>query len=348
MSNKDDIASIPLRWVGPIKVISKEISDTVQVPLATFETPLFASVARGAKISRLTAGINAVITQDCMTRSIVLQAKTATDANEIAQTLRDNKQLLSDVTSSTSRFAKLQDWHTQIVGNLLYLRFRFYTDKASGHNMATKAAQAILQWILKEHAVAYISLSGNICSDKKVSAINGILGRGKHVVAEMIISQEICEKHLRCTPSKLVALHQKKNLLGSIIAGAVHSANAHVANMLLAFYLATGQDAANIVEGSQAIVHTEVIDNDLYFSVTLPNIIVGTIGNGKNLEFATNNLNKLGCNSTEENSSRKLAILISCCVLCGELSLLAALSSPNELMRAHEILERRNSSNSKL
>ena len=66
-----------------------------------------------------------------------------------------------------------------------------------------------------------------------------------------------------------------------MLAGGIRSANAHYANMLLAFYLATGQDAANIVEGSQGIVHAEVRGKDLYFSTTLPNLIVGSIGAGK-------------------------------------------------------------------
>src|SRR6202011_2316940 len=106
---------------------------------------------------------------------------------------------------------------------------------------------------------------------------------------------EICESRLKTTPEQLVNLHIKKNLLGTLIAGGVRTANAHFANMLLGFYLATGQDAANIIEGSQGIVHAEVRGRDLYFSVTLPNIIVGTVGNGKHFDFVQNNLKMMGC-----------------------------------------------------
>ena len=66
----------------------------------------------------------------------------------------------------------------------------------------------------------------------RVSAINGILGRGKSVVAEIIIPRDICYRYLRTTPEKVVDLHLKKNLLGSILAGGIRSANAHFANML--------------------------------------------------------------------------------------------------------------------
>ena len=113
--------------------------------------------------------------------------------------------------------------------------------------------------------------------------------------------------------------------------------------MLLAFYLATGQDAANIVEGSQGFTHAEARNGDLYFSVTLPNLIVGTVGNGKDLAFVQENLRQLGC--LEERmpgaNARRLAIICAAAVLCGELSLMAAQTQPHELMAAHLRLERK-------
>ena len=127
-----------------------------------------------------------------------------------------------------------------------------------------------------------------------------------------------------------------------MLAGGIRSANAHFANMLLAFYLATGQDAANIVEGSQGIVHCEVRDGDLYFSVNLPNLIVGSVGNGKGLDFVEENLRLLGCREQREpgENARRLAVICAASVLCGELSLLAAQTNPGELMAAHVKFER--------
>ena len=138
-------------------------------------------------------------------------------------------------------------------------------------------------------------------------------------------------------------LNIKKNLIGSILAGGLRSANAHFANMLFASYLAFGQDVANIVEGSQGLVHAEVRNNDLYFSITLPNLIVGTVGNGKNLDFVQYNLEQVGCLEKRPTgvNARRLAIIIAATVLCGELSLLAAQTIPGELMRSHLTLERR-------
>jgi len=209
--------------------------------------------------------------------------------------------------------------------------------------MITKAAESVLQWICNQFSdLAYLSISGNICTDKKVSSINSILGRGKEICAEVTISRELCKTLLKTTPEAIATLNTKKNLLGSIINGGVASANAHFANMLLALYLATGQDAANIVEGSQGITYAEVQNNDLYFCVSIPNIIVGTVGNGKNLPWVLKSLEQLGClpDGIPGQSSQKLAQIVAATVLCGELSLLAAQTNPGELVRTHLVIER--------
>lgn len=344
MQNCQTQVNIPMKWVGPIKIVG-ELNTEVSVPMATFETPLWPSTNRGAKISRLSAGIAVTLIDEKMTRSIVLQAPNAAYAKQVVNTLRTQHQAdLNEVVAGTSRFARLDSWHAQIVGRLLYLRFAVKTGDASGHNMATKASDAIIEWILRQYPqLQYVSISANLCMDKKASAINGILGRGKSVIAEITVPAAICMRYLRTTPEKIVDLHLKKNLLGSILAGGIRSANAHFANMLLAVYLATGQDAANIIEGSQGIVHAEVVNTDLYFSVSLPNVIVGTIGNGKHLPFVQENLTRLGCNQSDAllgDNSRRLALIIAATVLCGELSLLAAQTNRGELTDSHMRLER--------
>lgn len=335
---------IPMKWVGPVKITGPVVNDEVRLPLATLEAPLWPSVNRGARVSRECDGIAVSILDDRMTRSILIEALSAENAVRISKNILSRQTAIAHEITSTSRFCKLLDLHLQVVGNLIYLRIECETGDAAGHNMVTKAADAVMDFVLREYSeLKYVSISGNFCCDKKVSSVNGILGRGKYVIAEIIVPREICEKTLKTTPEKIVDLHIKKNLVGTILAGAVRTANAHAANMLLAFYLATGQDAANIVEGSQCIVHSEIRENDLYFSVTLPNIIVGTVGSGKSLSFAKENLQQLGClekRSTGENA-RRLAAMIGAAVLCGELSLLAAQTNPGELMRGHLILERK-------
>jgi hydroxymethylglutaryl-CoA reductase (NADPH) len=340
----EQIAAVPMQVVGPVKIISHEVDGDIPLPLATFESPLWPSTHRGARVCSQAGGIRATIIDERMTRSILVEANTAAEVLAVYQDIQTRRDELQAVINETSRFAKLIDMNAQIVGSLLYLRFELLTGDAAGHNMVTLASDRLLDWMLREYPVLrYVTISGNFCSDKKVSAVNGILGRGKNVVAEVNISREICQRFLKTTPEKIVSLNIKKNLLGSIVSGGLRTANAHFANMLLGFYLATGQDAANIVEGSQGIVYAEVRDDQLYFSVTLPNVIIGAVGNGKALDFVRENLALLGCTEKRDPgyNGRRLAIIATAAVLCGELSLLAAQTNQGELMRSHLKLERK-------
>ena len=76
--------------------------------------------------------------------------------------------------------------------------------------------------------------------------------------------------------------------------------------------------------------------------MTLPNIIVGTVGHGKDRPEACERLAALGC--TEERqpgqNGRRLAEIAAATVLCGELNVLAAQTRPGELVRSHMAIER--------
>lgn len=336
-------ASIPMQTIGPLRLIG-DVEDEIMVPLATYESPLWPSVNRGAGVTAKAGGIRVTFLNEHMSRSFAVQAQHAHEARNIVQAIETRIDEASSVVAATSRFARLKSLKTRIIGRVIYFRLDIHSGDASGHNMVTQAAEQLQSWILTQWPeLDYVTISANYCTDKKVSAVNAIEGRGKSVIAECKLSEKLVARYLKTTPQRLVDLHIRKNLIGSILAGSIMSANAHVANMLLAFYLATGQDAANIVEGSQAIDHAEVLeDGSLYFSVSLPNLIVGTVGNGKGLDFVSDNLAMMGCTPNQDAgvSARKLAMICAATVLCGELSLLAAQTNPGELMQSHRKLER--------
>ncbi|WP_207063845.1 hydroxymethylglutaryl-CoA reductase [Motiliproteus sp. SC1-56] len=342
-AHKITSAPVPMRLVGPVRITGETVDEELVVPLATYESPLWPSVGRGARVTKLAGGIRATLVDDRMSRSVLLEARDAGQALVALNSLKSRLPEMNEQVGRSSRFARLIDMHSQQVANMIYLRLEFTTGDASGHNMVTHAADQLIPWILEQYpSLSYVSISANYCSDKKATAVNGILGRGKYVVTEVTIPRELCLRRLKTTPEKVVELNIKKNLIGTLMAGGVRSANAHFANMLLAFYLATGQDAANIVEGSQGVVHAEVRDGDLYFSATLPNLIMGSVGNGKGLDFVEENLANLGCREEREpgENARRLAVICAATVLCGELSLLAAQTNPGELMESHLKLER--------
>lgn len=228
---------IPTKIVGPLSIKLFGVAEQVYVPMATFETPLWNSTKRGALVSQQSDGINIYVADDGMSRSVAFFADDIHKALDCRKWIQNNRDLIAKTIESTSRFAKLLNLHVEVVANIVYLRVNISTGNASGHNMVTWAADAVMDLIQKNCEVSYGSISGNLCVDKKNSAINGILGRGKRCLADMTIPRDVCLSVLKTSPEKIAELNVKKNLLGSIVAGSVRSANAHFANILLAVYL---------------------------------------------------------------------------------------------------------------
>jgi len=113
--------------------------------------------------------------------------------------------------------------------------------------------------------------------------------------------------------------------------------NAHAANMLAAMFIATGQDPAQVVEGSMTSTLCEEVAGDLYISVRIPSLEIGTVGGGTKLPTQAEALEIMGCRGT--GKSRKLGEIMAAAVLAGELSTLGA-QAAGHLGKAHAKLGR--------
>jgi hydroxymethylglutaryl-CoA reductase (NADPH) len=122
-----------------------------------------------------------------------------------------------------------------------------------------------------------------------------------------------------------------------VVSGAV-GAQAQFANILAALFVATGQDVASVVECGTGLTVMEVISGgDLYASVTIPNLILGSVGGGTCLPSQRDCLDLLGC--AGRDCARKLAEIAGAAVLAGELALVASLAS-GSFARAHSMFGR--------
>ncbi|MBU2052337.1 hydroxymethylglutaryl-CoA reductase [Patescibacteria group bacterium] len=303
------------------------------LPLATTEGALIASVNRGCKATRLSGGIMAIVENIGATRGPVFKVRNLTEGKKLTDWVTTNFRLLRKAAETTDNHLQLLDVVPAMAGRQVWLRFRFDTSEAMGMNMATIATQAIVDLITKKLKINCVALSGNYCVDKKPSWLNFIYGRGKKVWAEAMISRKIVKTVLKTTPEKIIAVVHDKDWLGSIISGSM-GANGHFANIVAATFLATGQDMAHVVEGSLGVTTAELEKRDLYFSVYLPALMVGTVGGGTRLPTQTKALSMLG-----NPTAMELAGIIGGAVLAGELSLTAALAS-GDLARAHQLLGR--------
>lgn len=329
---------IPVGVVGPLLLDGLDYI----VPVATTEGCLVASTNRGCKAIYQSGGATSILLKDGMTRAPVVRFKSIKRAAELKFYVEEpsNFDALSVLFNRTSRFAKLQGVKCALAGRNLYMRFNCSTGDAMGMNMVSKGVQNVLdhlQDIFPDMDV--ISISGNFCADKKATAVNWIEGRGKSVVCEAIIKEEVVTNVLKTSVSSLLELNMIKNLAGSAVAGAIGGYNAHAANIISAIFIATGQDPAQNVESSQCITLMETENGkDLHISVTLPCIEVGTIGGGTQLASQAACLNLLGVKGANSelpgSNSQCLARVVAAAVLAGELSLMSALAA-GHLVKSH-------------
>lgn len=222
----------------------------------------------------------------------------------------------------------------QINGTEVYVRFYYDTDDAMGMNMVTIATDKIVQLIEKECNVQCIAVAGNYDIDKKPAWLNSIAGRGTRGWAEVTMDPATVASILKTTAQKIVEVVRSKCWGGSIMAGSL-GFNAHYANIVAAFYAATGQDLAHVVEGSLGVTSARVLENgDLYFAISMPAIMLGTVGGGTKLKTQTE-----ARSLTKAKTAIELAEVLLGAVLAGELSLIASIAE-HSLARAHTSLGR--------
>lgn len=337
IENPIGVVQIPVGLVGPLQINGEHAQGDYYVPLATSEGALVASVNRGCSISKAAGGITVRIIDDKMTRAPVIRADSIQKALELKEWIERHFIELKEAAESTTRHGRLLKVDPVIVvGRYVYPRFTFTTGDSMGMNMVTIATEKALEILTRETRAHVVALSGNLCVDKKPSALNLIEGRGKSIVAEIIIPKNIVEEKLKTTAESIVEVNLAKNMIGSAISGSM-GFNAQYANMIGAIFLATGQDEAHIVEGSLGVTTAEEQKGDLYFSVTLPDVPLATVGGGTSLETATECLQIMGVHG--EGNVGKFAEIVGATVLAGELSLMGALAA-GHLARAHKNLGR--------
>ncbi len=338
---------IPMGVAGPLKISCQP--KEYYIPLAATEGALVASVNRGCKAITECGGAVVDSYRVGATRGPVFKVQNLWESDQLNTFLQEHFAELQEVAAKTSKHLKLKSYFDRGVGRYRYVRFVFDTQDAMGLNMITIATDALVSYIKQKTGIECISLSGNYCVDKKPSWLNVIEGRGTKVWTEVILSEKVLKNILKTSAQKVYETWIAKCMLGSIMSGSM-GFNAQYANVIAALFIATGQDPAHVVEGSVGVTTCEVVkrkkekskseEEDLYVSIYLPDLMVGTVGGGTALATQKEALELLGVYGGDRGkNAQTFAEIIGAAVLAGEVSLLASLSI-GTLAESHKKLAR--------
>jgi hydroxymethylglutaryl-CoA reductase (NADPH) len=330
-------AQVPVGLAGPLLVNGEHAQGEFYVPMATAEGTLVASYNRGMRLLYEAGGVTTTILADRMQRAPAFIFPSAREAREFGHWLDEHFDEVKAAAETTTRSGKLEDIEQYSASRILFTRFNYTTGDAAGQNMTGKATQAACRWILEHYdGIEHYFLESAFATDKKSSQVNMLHTRGKRVVAEATIPNDVLERVMRSNSALLFQARQVANL-GGFMSG-VNNNGSHSANGITALFIATGQDAANVAESSAAFAYTELRPNgDYYYSITIPALIVATYGGGTGLATQRECLELLGCYGKDK--VRKFAEIVAATVLCGELSLGSAVVA-EEWVQAHDIYGR--------
>jgi hydroxymethylglutaryl-CoA reductase (NADPH) len=332
---------VPVGVAGPLAVRGEYAAGEYWLPLATTEGALIASVNRGCRAVTAAGGAEVRIFRDGMTRAPVFATRSAAHARDVVRWVETNTERLRIAAEATTSHGKMLNIVPFVAGTSVYLRIEFDTKDAMGMNMVTIASEKIAEVIEEATGAHLVALSGNLCTDKKPAAVNGILGRGKTVVAGVFLADDLIAEVFKTTTATLAEVNYRKNLVGSARAGSL-GFNAHAANIIAAMFIACGQDPAHVVEGSSTMTTVDPVEGGCYVSVTIPALQVGTVGGGTGVDTQAECLSLLGVAGGGDppgTHARAFAEIVAAGVLAGELNLLGALAA-GHLARAHKSLGR--------
>lgn len=339
IENYVGMSMIPTGVLGPLVINGPSASGAFYVPLATSEGALIASYARGARACRDSGAIKAVCLMEGVQRCPIFKFKDLIEVGKFVVWLMPQQEIFKQITNKVSNHAQLSDMELNIEGNQVILTLEYTTGDASGQNMVTIVTNEICKYIIENTPIQpdIWFIESNFSGDKKATSNSFSSVRGKNVTAEITLKRDIVMNVLKTSP-EFMYKYWRTSFMGAVKCGSI-GAQGHFANGLAALFIACGQDAACVSEAAVGITRMEVTENgDLYCTVTLPNLIVGTVGGGTSLPTQKECLELMDCHGA--GKAKKFAEIAASVCLAGEISIIAAMSA-GHFASAHAKLGRK-------
>lgn len=335
IENLVGFAQVPLGIAGPLTCDTSKGIRHVYIPLATTEGAMVASYSRGMKLVAAGGGARARVLREGLTQNPVLVYADNRAAEAAAHKAAKSLARWQKLVARQTRHGALVKIEPRTIGRRLVLQLWFTTGDAIGINMAARAADTLSADLAQRTAALERHVHGQDV-EKRANARALVEGRGRSVVAEAVIPRSALAELGRTTPEAMVAILETYRV-GYAELG-TQNWLIQAANGLAGLFLACGQDLAYVVECATGQLDFAITDDgDLYASVHMPSMLVGTVGGGSGQGTAWECLQLLGC--AGEGGANTLAELAAATVLSGEVSLMAAFTA-GEFVAAHERLGR--------
>jgi hydroxymethylglutaryl-CoA reductase (NADPH) len=317
------------------------VEEEVPVALAHTEGGLTASVQRGAKAASESGSFRTYVIADRITRASCFVCKSAGEALTLARWLEGEVPAMRAFLESAqlpelSRYARLREVKTHVVGPMCHVLWRWTTGDAVGPNMMTRNAYALNMAFVMEGAPVKPEraiLEANMGGDKKPSHEFFQSGHGKTVIAETTLTDEAVRRVLRTTVDDLLELAWA-GTHGAVASG-MQSVAFTPASAIAAVFAATGQDLGMVGTSSMAHGVGRRVEGGLNVSIRLPGLEVGTVGGGTTLPYAREWLALMGCGGA--GTVYRFAQLVAATALALEISASSAMATAGSenFFRAH-------------
>src|SRR3954449_10845092 len=296
-----ELGDYELREPGGEVVETGRAGDSVLVPLAHTEGGLSASLHRGARAVAESGGFRTYVVADRITRASCFVCGSASEALELARWLESELEAMRSWLEqqddpSLSKFARLREVKTHVVGPMCHVLWRWTTGDAVGANMMTRNSYVLNMGFVLERAPvkpARAILEANMGGDKKPSFEYFQRGHGKTVLAEATLTEDAVRRVLRTSIDDLLDLAWA-GTHGAVASG-MQSVAFTPASAIAAIFAATGQDLGMVGTSSMAHGVGRRVDAGLNVSIRFPGLEVATVGGGTTLPYARRWLEVMGC-----------------------------------------------------
>ncbi len=325
---------------GGALVETGRAEEALQVPLAHTEGSMTLSMTRG---STAAGTLRTHVLADRITRASCFVCDDAASAIALGRWIEAELPAMrlwleSSDDPTLSRYARLREVKTHVVGPMCHVLWAWTTGDAVGPNMMTRNSYALNMGYVMQLAPVRAErayLEANMGGDKKPSHQYFASGHGKTVIAEAFIPDDRIERVLHTTAADLEALSWA-GTHGAVASG-MQSVAFTPATAIAAVFAATGQDLGMVGTSSMAQGTARRVEGGLHASIRFPGLEVGTVGGGTTLPSARDWLAAIGC--AGPGKVYRFAQIVAAAALCLEISASASMAtagSANFFQAHHE------------